>query len=39
MGAPSLAARLPAAPAAPEEALDRFLGWVADLPLALYPAQ
>jgi superfamily II RNA helicase len=39
-GRPSLAARLPAGGSAePEEVLDRFLGWVTDLGLALYPAQ
>jgi superfamily II RNA helicase len=35
----SLAARLPAAPLDPEEALDPFLAWVTELGLDLYPAQ
>lgn len=36
---PSLAARLPAGDAPPEELLDRFVGWAADAGYALYPHQ
>ncbi len=38
-GRPSLAARLPAGEAPPEELLDRFVGWTADVGLTLYPHQ
>jgi superfamily II RNA helicase len=37
--APPLVERLPAAPVAAEEMLDRFVTWVSDAGLSLYPAQ